>query len=211
MILLYYYRMKNQLGKESFDMLLQLLPSAIQNKILKFRNWQDAERCLVGNILLIQGIQALGRMEFSLNDLKYTGYRKPYFDDSISFNISHSGEYIICAISESNKVGVDIEEIKSIPFEDFSNLFADQEWDAVANSENKFHAFYTLWTKKEAFLKVIGCGLSQPLNEVVIQNNCITWEGKEWFLHAIDIDSQHIAYLCSDIISPEVHLREIYL
>lgn len=192
-------------------MLVQMLPDSIQSKILKFRNWQDAERCLAGNILLLRGLMDLGRIEYSLQDLKYTEFQKPYINDSISFNISHSGEFVVCAISESNKVGTDIEEIHPIPFDDFTTLFSKQEWDEVINSDNKFHAFFTLWTKKEAFLKVIGCGLNQPLNKVVIENNKITWENREWFLHEIKLDPNHISYICCDVNSPSIQIREIIL
>ena len=194
----------------SFNGLLQTLPVYLQNKILRFRNWQDAERSLAGNMLLMKALQAMGRKD-SLADLKYTEFQKPYFDDLISFNISHSGLYVICAISDTMQVGVDVEEITRIAIDDFTNLFANSEWEAVLNSQDKFQAFFTLWTKKEAFLKAVGCGLSQPLNEVVIINDKIKWENKDWFLHEVKLDEHHIAYICCDTTSPRVDLQEIYL
>jgi 4'-phosphopantetheinyl transferase len=194
----------------SFDRLLQTVPPYLQNKILRFRNWQDAERSLVGNVLLTKALQAMGRKE-TLPDLKYSEFQKPYFDESISFNISHSGLYIICAISDTNQVGVDVEEITRIVIDDFTNLFANSEWEAVLNSQDKFQAFFTLWTKKEAFLKAVGCGLSQPLNQVVIADDKINWENRDWFLHEVKLDEQHIAYICCDTISPTIDLEEIYL
>jgi 4'-phosphopantetheinyl transferase len=211
MIKLFYYKITNRLEEEIFEHLLQQIPISLQQKILKYRNWQDAERSLAGNILLLKGLQSIGRVEYALDDLQYSGFQKPYFDDTISFNISHSGEYVICALSEANKVGVDVEAIKDIPIEDFTNLFANQEWEEVANATNKLKAFYTLWTKKEAFLKAVGCGLSQPLNEVVIENNRITWENQPWFLNEILLDQQHIAYICTDTANPQVQISEIYL
>lgn len=210
MIRITYYKLNKRLDNESFNSLLQTVPPNLQNKILRFRNWQDAERSLVGNILLMKAMQAIGRSD-SLADLKYSEFQKPYFDDSISFNISHSGLYVICAISDTIQVGVDVEEITRIPIDDFTNLFANSEWEGVLNSQDKFHAFFTLWTKKEAFLKAVGCGLSQPLNEVVITDDKIKWENKDWFLHEVKLDEQHIAYICCDTISPGLDLQEIYL
>lgn len=211
MIYLYFYKQKNRLAKASFDQLLQSIPIHLRDKVLKFRNWQDAERSLAGNIMLMRGLQQIGRNEYTLQDLKYTRFQKPYFDESIHFNISHSGNYIICAISETNQIGVDVEEINEIPMDDFTNLFDDREWEEVINAENKFRAFYTLWTKKEAFLKLIGCGLNQPLNEVAILNNKLVWEDKELYLSEILLDSQHLAYLCTDTMSPDVQVQEIFL
>ncbi len=211
MIYLSFYKQENRLAKASFDQLLQSIPIHLQDKILKFRNWQDAERSLAGKIMLMRGLRHIGRNEYSLNDLKYSEFQKPFFDESIHFNISHSGNYIICAISEINQIGVDVEELNEIPMDDFTNLFDNREWEEVISAENKFRAFYTLWTKKEAFLKLIGCGLNQPLNEVAILNNRLIWENKELFLSEIALDSQHIAYLCTDVISPVVQVQEIHL
>ena len=193
-----------------FNNLLQQLPVTLQHKILKYRNWEDGERSLAGNILLLKGLQSIGRNEYTLDDLKYTEFQKPYFDDTISFNITHSGEYVVCALSKTNKVGVDVEVIKDIPIHDFTNLFATQEWNDVINATNKLHAFYTLWTKKEAFLKAVGCGLSQPLNEVIIENNSITWENQPWFLHEVTFNSNHIAYICCNTAVPEIAIKEIF-
>ncbi len=119
--------------------------------------------------------------------------------------------YTIWIICEISRIGVDVEEIKEIPINDFNNLFADLEWEEVLHGENKFRAFYTLWTKKEAFLKLIGCVLNQPLHEVIIKNNKIVWENEAFFFDEIILDSQHIAYLCSDEVSPVIELQEIFL
>lgn len=210
MIYISYYKLQQQLTPQSFNALLQTLPVFLQDKILNFRNWQDRERSLAGNILLMMGLQALGLTTVSLDNINYTKYQKPYLDNEVSFNISHSGGYIICAVSITNEVGIDVEEIRDVPMEDFTNLFAKVEWDKVIESENKLHAFYSLWTKKEAFLKVIGCGLSQPLNEVVIEKNTITWQGNQWWLNEIILDTRHICYLCTDNYSPLIKLQEIY-
>ena len=210
MIKLFYYKINNRLETAVFNKLLKQLPITLQTKILKYHNWQDGERSLAGNILLLKGLYSIGQKQYTLDDLKYTKFQKPYFDEAISFNITHSGEYVICALSETNRVGVDVEVIKDIPMEDFTNLFANQEWNDVINATNKLRAFYTLWTKKEAFLKAVGCGLSQPLNEVVIENDRITWENQPWFLHEIVLDQYHIAYICCDVVTPQIQLMEIY-
>ena len=211
MIYLSYYRLTTRLSAETFDQLMQTLPQFLQHKILKFRNWQDAERSLAGNILLMRALKSIGLTHYSLDNLKYTEFQKPYLDEHINFNISHSGEYITCALSETDRVGVDVEEIKELPIEDFANLFASVEWNEVMNGDDRLRAFFTLWTKKEAFLKLIGCGLSQPLNEVVIFDNKIKWEGRNCFLHEIKLDPQNIAYICSDNSSPTIKLEEIKL
>ncbi|MDQ3682556.1 MAG: hypothetical protein M3352_05720, partial [Bacteroidota bacterium] len=146
MIHLYYNRTSAKFDSKIFDHFLNKLPPIIQNQILKFRKWEDRQRVMVGKMLLIEGLKSLGYDAYLLNELKFTALQKPYFDNSLHFNISHSGEYIICAISNTNKVGVDIEEIKDIPLVDFDNEFSEKELQKIYTSENPLQLFYTLWT-----------------------------------------------------------------
>lgn len=209
MIYLSYYNFKSNLPNERFSDLLMELPVFMQNKINSFRNRKDAERSLMGNIILVRLLAYAGLTSYSLNQVRYTEYNKPFFDDSISYNISHSGDYVVCTLSKVHEVGIDVEEIREIPMDDFTGLFSRVEWDEVLSSESKLQAFYTLWTKKEAFLKAIGCGLNQPLNEVVIENNTIIWKNKQWFLHEITLDKNHLAWLCCSNSSPVFSIIDI--
>lgn len=209
---IFYYRALERLKPGLFEYYLQFLPSDIQKKITRFKYREDAERSLSGNILLIRGLKLMGKTEYSLNDLQYSTFQKPFLDDVINFNISHSGQYTVCAISETSKVGIDVEEIREIPLIDFDNLFSKDEWDGVKNSKDVLPAFYTLWTKKEAFLKAIGSGLNTPLSEVnIMDNNRIPWQNADWFLHEVNLDSTHISYLCTDSVFPVIHLYSMDL
>lgn len=198
MVHVFYYRMEYRLPAASYNKYLNELPVSIREKIRSYRYWQDAERSLAGHILLIKGLEALDIRGYSLAQLKYSAYQKPYFEGRTNFNITHSGQYVLCAISDTDKVGVDVEEIREIPLIDFTQFFYDEEWQAVLNSANQLHAFYTLWTKKEAFLKVIGSGLNVPVNQVVIKDNSIYWKDERWYLHEIPLDPTHVSWLCSD-------------
>jgi 4'-phosphopantetheinyl transferase len=211
MIHVFYYQMTKRLPAASFNHYLQQVPPFIQKKIEAFRQWQDAERSLIGNILLIKGLKSLHYAGYSLAQLKFTEYNKPYFDDKINFNITHSGQYIVCAISDCCKVGIDVEEVNKIPLVDFTEFFYDEEWQAVLNSPDQLHAFYTLWTKKEAFLKVIGSGLNVPLNQVVISDNSIAWRNQLWHLKEVLLGSNHISWLCTDQKFAEVKISRAEL
>jgi 4'-phosphopantetheinyl transferase len=208
MIHLYYTKLLASFDPVYFHHLLEKLPPAIQNKILKFRKWEDRQRSLLGKMLLIDGLKSYGYSN-SLDALKYSAFDKPYFDQSIHFNISHSGTYTICAISDTNKIGVDIEEVKEIPLVDFDNEFSKEELKKIHSAENPLQQFYTLWTQKEAFLKAIGEGLNVPLNEVVIVNDKIIWKKEEWFLKEINIVPAYIAHLSTDAFDAIIEMKEI--
>jgi 4'-phosphopantetheinyl transferase len=209
MIYVYYNRSPERLKDESFNYLLEQLPPLMQSHIMKFRKWQDRQRGLLGKSLLITGLRSLGLNSYSLKHLKHTDLQRPYFDNSIDFNISHSGEYTICAISETNRIGIDVEEIQNIPLQGFESQFSRIELDKISQAENNLHAFYTLWTQKESFLKAIGTGLYVPLNKIAIEDNKIVWEDKEWFLHEIKLDQGYVSYLSTDSFRPTVVMEEV--
>ena len=103
MVYIFYTRFDKKLNNATFSYYLKNLSDSFQNKILKYRNWQDAQRSLLGKALLINGLHKLGLKQYSLSSIKFSKLERPYFDDSIDFNISHSGGCVICAISLTDK------------------------------------------------------------------------------------------------------------
>ncbi len=87
MIYIYYTRFSIKLKPETFNFLLKQLPRYLQTKIMKYRKWEDAHRSLLGKALLIYGLDYIGHDSYSLNDLKFTQFERPYFDNSIDFVI----------------------------------------------------------------------------------------------------------------------------
>lgn len=91
---------------------------------------------------------------------------RPYIPGSpICFNISHSNEWLLIAISQQDSIGVDIEEIKDIPEQEFiEQHFLDfyiRRSHLKLNDINseKLVSFYARWTAMEAFYKALGEGI----------------------------------------------------
>lgn len=106
---------------------------------------------------------------------KYGEFGKPSLADEwiseIKFNVSHSGDFAIFAVTRGREIGVDIEQIKT--------SFVDAAMIAFCLTEQEKQYFYTLplnkrelfffecWTRKESFMKACGLGLSLlPPNEI---------------------------------------------
>lgn len=73
------------------------------------------------------------------------------------FNVSHSKDCAVISISPE-KVCIDI-EFKSngfVPGTISSDIFTNEEFTVIQNASSKSNAFYTLWTRKEAFEKALG-------------------------------------------------------
>ncbi len=209
MIYIFYCTSHDQLASETFIHFLKKLPEDVKSQVLKFKKWEDRQRSLFSKLLLVEGLNMLSLHRYSLQQMKFTKYRRPYFDNDIDFNISHSGDYIVCAISLGDKVGIDIEEIKGIPLGDFENEFSRKEMKAILSSKNRLNTFYTLWTQKEAFLKAIGTGLYVPLNKIEIDNKKIKWNKQDWFLNEIALSKEYISHLCTNVFHSEIEVQKI--
>jgi 4'-phosphopantetheinyl transferase len=90
----------------------------------------------------------------------------------VKFNVSHSGELLLLAIGKSRAVGVDVEHVRPMP--DWRELagrfFAPTEiasLDRLPDAE-RHRAFFQCWTRKEAYVKAHGLGLTLPLDRFAV-------------------------------------------
>jgi len=102
----------------------------------------------------------------------YTYFGKPFLPgaDNFHFNISHSGEWVVCATDEK-PVGIDIERVSPIDVDIAKNYFSAGEYaDLLAKKASEQSAcFYDLWTLKESYIKQNGKGLSIALDSFSIR------------------------------------------
>lgn len=105
----------------------------------------------------------LHRYDISVDALRTNENGKPIVE-GICFNLSHSGDYVICAVSEK-PVGCDIEKIKEAPKQVEKRAFSPEENSYLKSFSGDAYnrEFFHLWTKKESFLKMKGIGIRVPL------------------------------------------------
>ena len=110
--------------------------------------------------------------------IKYNKYGKPFIDN-ISFNISHSHDYVIVATSNKN-IGIDIEMIRDYNPTSMNLFCTDNEIKYINNNQNKKLAYWKIYTLKEAYFKMLGTNLSNMKNvEFNILKNKITCVNNE--------------------------------
>ena len=194
---------------KNFVSYLKKVPKPIQDKILRYRKVEDQWAKLLGKLLVLDGMNQLGYKEVDLNALQYTAYNRPYLHGKPDFNISHSGSYVMCAFSDQNIVGVDIEEIKQINIDDFKSVFSEEERQAINTAENSLQQFYSYWTAKESLLKAEGRGITVAMNKVKIATQYGEFENKEWFLKKINFNSSYAVHVASDIQIEKIMIKEI--
>jgi 4'-phosphopantetheinyl transferase len=100
----------------------------------------------------------------------------PWNARGLEFSLSHSGDLALFAFTLGWPIGVDVEAVR--PMENAAGLLerffsADEiaQWRRAAPERQEL-VFFQGWTRKEAWLKAVGSGLSFPLNEF-----CVTMDG----------------------------------
>jgi 4'-phosphopantetheinyl transferase len=129
----------------------------------------------------------------------------------LSFNLTHSGEVIMIAISgHSNSIGIDLEFRREI--KEWRSLAAryfhpEEVAELLCMPNEKGHAaFFDCWTRKEAIAKALGLGLSLPLDSFRVTVGChldvqlldgsrLPQQNQPWFISSLDFSSSYAATL----------------
>ena len=138
----------------------------------------------------------------------YSDRGKPYLADTgnpqnLQFNLSHSENLAIVGISRDARIGVDVEQLRSMEnvLQLTERFFCPSEYGLLiqANPEERDQLFFQLWTAKEAYLKATGEGISGGLNQIEIGLNPLRFinfpktetRPKKWHLEsfALNLDN----------------------
>jgi 4'-phosphopantetheinyl transferase len=89
--------------------------------------------------------------------------------DAVRFNVSHSKDLALIGVSSGRSLGVDVEKLRPAPdcLELAERFFSEREFHALLelSADQRAKAFLACWTRKEAFIKANGDGLSYPLRD----------------------------------------------
>jgi len=125
----------------------------------------------------------------------YSAHHKPAIAGSnIQFNLSHSEDLAVIAISAGQMVGIDIEKIIDRDIEGIAQRFFSPKENTELerlSPEDRMEGFYRLWSRKEALIKAIGKGLSIPLSHFSVSLETtlekITLEHETWALVSLSL------------------------
>jgi 4'-phosphopantetheinyl transferase len=142
----------------------------------RFRRRADADRFLATRAALRVLIGERVRRAPRDVRFRFGPKGKPYLDASLSdatrFNVSHSGNLAVIAMSRGRSVGVDLEQHRTLPdlLDLVRNTFHPWEksqWLSLKKAEQE-GAFFRCWTRKEAFLKATGEGLTGGMGSFAV-------------------------------------------
>lgn len=147
---------------------------------------------------------------------RYSEKDKPSLDphsshDPVEFNVSHSGTAALLAFARGRALGVDIEIVR----DDFDSaalahrFFSRHEQSQLAalDPSEKYSGFFRCWTRKEAYIKAVGTGLSLPLDQfdvslhpadehALLATRPEASEAAEWSLREVPAGDGYVGALC---------------
>jgi len=145
----------------------------------------------------------------------YTPFGKPSLasglvQTALQFNVSHSGALLLIAVTAGRALGIDVEHIRAdiAVGEIATHFFSANERSALAKLARNLQcaAFFNCWTRKEAYIKAIGEGLSLPLDQFdvaflpgqaarLLETRPDPAEARRWDLRELDVADDYKAAL----------------
>ncbi|HET9111193.1 MAG TPA: 4'-phosphopantetheinyl transferase superfamily protein [Ktedonobacterales bacterium] len=116
-------------------------------------------------------------LEVSPAELRFRteAHGKPWLaspSSPMAFNVSHADACVLIAVARGREVGVDIERVggQSADHLSAADFFSTEERASLAAlpADERLEAFYRCWTRKEAYLKATGAGLTTPLDAFTV-------------------------------------------
>lgn len=203
---LYAVKFSGKVTDELYHTTKQLISPKKQERLKRFYFWEDSYRTLMGDILVRYNI--CRDLKIDNNDIEFekNKYGKPYLKnhDNYYFNISHSGDWVVCAIDDE-EIGIDVEKIKDIDLAIAQRYFSPKEYANLQEQpeSNKYSYFFDLWSLKESYIKAAGMGLSLSLSSfsVLISDDGIELDTENDFSNCYfkqyDIDCGYKFSVCA--------------
>jgi len=150
-----------------------LLSDAERHRARRFAFDRDASRFIVARARLRQLLAARLGVRAQAVEFEYGAYGKPvlsrrFADSDLHFNVSHCDDVAAYAFSGGHAIGIDVEAVREIS--DADNIAA-RYFSRLENATyrslkpcDRPLGFFNCWTRKEAFVKALGDGLSMPLD-----------------------------------------------
>lgn len=156
-------------------------------KCKRYRKNTDKLRCIASGLF---------ENKFVKGKIITESFGKPTAQNC-KFNLSHSGRYVLFAISDY-EVGCDIQKIGYINSKGVAKIvFCENEKEQLNKSIDKLNTLYYLWTRKESFLKCIGEGFHRNSKEIDITSDSLTDKKRKLHLKTYSFADYTIS-VCSE-------------
>jgi 4'-phosphopantetheinyl transferase len=201
------YSRLNRLSDCEIQSYINTLPDCLQKDVNRYLFVNDKKARLLSRLMLLNALSNTNSedlIQFWDRDV----FDKPFINGWDSFNISHSGDYVVFC-HDTSLIGVDIEIMQDIDIQSLLSFLHPEERVFIEESKNTKFAFYNIWVKKEAFLKAVGIGITKGLH---LHNCCgdfVYFNGITWNFFKYSIDQNYLCYTCRPNKNSSDHLEII--
>ncbi|MBA4494044.1 4'-phosphopantetheinyl transferase family protein [Paenactinomyces guangxiensis] len=197
---------------EAVPSLRQLMSTKELERLKSFRKEEDRKRALISygllRLILAQVLKKDPREIMISRTCPHCGKEhgrpqlKEECPESIEISVSHSGQWVVIALSLSVPIGIDVEEMRTgLAVDQLASQILspleEQEFTLLTEDE-KLEAFYVYWTRKEAILKAFGLGFSISPKQLSVSGwrqppRLISWEADPSMTEKVNCYSLHFA------------------
>ncbi len=184
--------------------LAEVLSEREQEKASRMFIQKDKERYAVSKFCLRTILGLCLNTEPSAIDFVFHEHKKPTVR-GIEFNISHTGDYVLIAISPKT-VGIDVEYLnKEFDFKSILDItFSKMEIDFIGNKDVDPTNFYVMWTRKEALLKASGEGVSDNLHLIDCLGEYLERNKQVFKMRTFMIEDNYVASIATNLDQREL-------
>jgi len=193
-----------------------ILSADEKTRAARYHREIDRQHYIAARATLRQILGSYLKTEPAALTFAYSEKEKPSLGGSeaasgIEFNTSHSGSIALLAFARQREIGVDVEQVRR----DFDTAkiaerffsAAEQKQLAALPEQQRSDAFFLCWTRKEAYIKATGKGLSLPLHQFDVslapqeQNALLATrpdphERTKWVMRDIPVPAGYAAAIC---------------
>ena len=193
------------------DLFRSLLSSDEARRAERFRFEKDRNQFTIARGMLRTLLGRYVDTDPRALQFRFSDKGKPSLDGSdVQFNVAHSGDLILLAFAPGSRLGVDVEQIRrDFATEDIAErFFSEQERQCLRDTPigDRPDAFFRCWTRKEAYIKATGDGLSLPLQQFdvsfgadqpaqLLATRPDPIEAQRWHMYNLSVDKGYAAAL----------------
>lgn len=182
MIQVYSLKMERELTDRERQQIMNIVTPERKAKALRFRRFEDQSRGLLTGLLESYVFWKVFGIPNPADRILTGEQGKPYISEengrTCQYNLSHSGNWIVCGVSEE-ALGIDVEQEAKYQERIVKRFFLKQEQDDIFGKEEaeRPKIFAEYWTMKESVMKYTGLGFSLPLSSFLTnrETGCVTF------------------------------------
>lgn len=209
----------------------ELLSPGERAKQARFHFARDRRRYLVTRVLVRTVLSRYAQVQaqewvFAATPRGRPEISSPRTSPPLEFNIAHSADLIMLAVTSGRTIGIDAESIaaRDVDIEGLDRYFAPEESAALLSlpPEGRRHRFFELWTLKESYLKATGMGLAIALDAFRFElpgergltlhmRPELADSPQRWRLWQLALRPGYLAALCAargELAAPRITVRE---